>query len=95
MTNLIFNYYSTLKLRGSCLYWYVGFGSQWSFLAGDRKEVGVGGGGADLILLSSGAAVFRCVPATLLLLLLHLPFVYFKVRKKGRVDGGRKPHFLL
>lgn len=35
---------------------------------------------ADLILLSSGAAAFRFVPATVLL---HLPFVYFKVRKRG------------
>lgn len=83
MTGLIFYYSSTVKLRGSCLYWYahVGFGSQQSFLAGDRKEEGVVGG-ADLILLSSGAAAFRCVPATVLLL--HLPFVYFKVRKKRK-----------
>ena len=68
-------YYSTLKLRGSCLCWYahVGFGSQQSVLAGDRQGGGLGGreggreggggGGADLILLSSGAAALSlCLP---------------------------------
>lgn len=36
----------------------------------------------------------RCVPATvlLLLLLLHLPFVYFKVRKGGERMVGEKTH---
>lgn len=47
-----------------------------------------GGGCADLILLSSEAAAFRVVPATVLL---HLPFVYSKVRKKRGADGGREP----
>lgn len=31
-------YYFILKLRGSCLYWYVAFGSQLSFLAADMRR---------------------------------------------------------
>lgn len=46
-----------------------------------------GGRCADLILLSPEAAGFR-----LSLPLLHLPFVYFKVRKRARADGGEKTH---
>jgi len=40
---LLFWYYFLLKLRGSCLCWYVrvGFGSLLTFLAGNRKGEGV------------------------------------------------------
>lgn len=40
VTVLILYYYSTLKLRGSCLYWYVGFGSQLEFLGRRQKRGG-------------------------------------------------------
>lgn len=72
-----------------------GFWKPVEFLGSGQEKMG-GGMCADLILLSSGTAAFlgfflflSCLP----LCRLHLPFVYFKVRKRGERMVGESHIF--
>lgn len=88
--------YVALVCTGMCM-WVLE--ARREFLGRRQTEEEEGGRCAHLILLSSGAAAFSflCVfsffsflPATVLL---HLPFVYFKVRKRGERMVGESHIF--